>query len=168
MIYVLFGPPGVGKTYIGELVSKQLGMKFFDADVLFDEDLKVMLRAGDFTQELRNAFFNKLSLVTEHLLSELKEGQDLVIAQAFTKEKNRGEFLHYFDEQVKYVLVTASKDIAHFRMRERILHQPHIVDENVFEYAWREFEVPIVPHIEINNVNINDNDIIASFTKSIQ
>jgi len=168
MIYVLFGPPGVGKTYIGELVSHKLGMKFFDADILFDEELKVMLRSGVFNQQVRDIFFDKLNIVTEYLLSELDDGQSLIIAQAFIKEKNRGEFLHHFDEQVKYVLVNATKDLAHSRVTERIKKQEHVVDENVFEYAWREFDVPIIPHIEIDNINIDNESLLKTFTELIE
>ncbi len=168
MIYVLFGPPGVGKTYIGELVSKQLGMKFFDADVLFDEELRVMLRSGTFNQQVRDIFFDKLSLVTEHLLTELGDSKDLIIAQAFIKEKNRGEFLHYFDEQVRYVLVNTTKDLAHFRMTERTKNGPHVVNDNVFEYAWKEFERPMVPHKSINNTDLDNETIVKTFTKVME
>jgi len=168
MIYVLFGPPGVGKTYIGELVSKKLGMKFFDADVLFDEDLKVMLRAGTYNQKVRDIFFKKLNLVTEHLLSELGVKKDIIIAQAFIKEKNRGEFLHYFDEQVRYILINTTKDLAHFRISERTKSGSHIVNDNIFEYAWREFERPIVRHKSIDNTDLDNTMIVKAFTNVME
>ena len=168
MIYVLFGPPGVGKTYVGELISRKFNIRFFDADILFDEELKEMLRAGTYTQRVRDTFFDRLSLVTEHLLAELGSSKDLIIAQAFIKEKNRGEFLHYFDEQVRYVLVNAPKDLAHFRMRERARKEPHVVNDNIFEYSWNEFERPVVPHKSIDNTKLGDDNIVEMFANILE
>lgn len=163
MIYVLFGPPGVGKTYIGGLLAAGLGMKFFDADFLFDDELKKMVRSGNFTTEMREVFFDKLRIVTENLLSQLSNNQDLIIAQAFTKEKNRVDFFDYFDKQVKYIYVHAPKRLAHTRMLDRLLNNPHIIDENAFEYAWREFEEPKIDHSDIVNDDLDNGNIIKQF-----
>lgn len=169
MIYVLFGPPGVGKTYIGGLVSSKLGMRFFDADVLFDEELKSLLRNGQFKQIHRDKYFEKLFVVTEHLMSELKEGQDLLIAQAFIKNKNRDEFSRRFDKHVRYILVKASRVIALDRMHERVSEErTHVVDEGVFNYSWEEFEEPRIQHDVMINVNQNDEQLFRMFNNLIK
>ena len=165
MIYVLFGPPGVGKTYIGGLLEKSLGMRFFDADVLFDDEMKKLVRSGNFSTEKRDIFFERLRVTTESLLTGLRNGQDLVLAQAFTKEKNRVNFSNAFDNQIKYVLVHAPKTLAHSRMVKRLLADPHIIDEGAFEYAWREFEDPRIEHVDLINDDLDNEKIVVAFEK---
>ncbi len=165
MIYVLFGPPGVGKTYIGDLIASELGIHFFDADVLFDEELKIMVRAGKFSRELRERFFDKLHSVVERLLVEQKESKTLLIAQAFTKEKNRVDFSRHFDGQVKFILVKAPKNLAHSRMLDRFNNEPHVIDEGAFEYVWREFEKPHVEYVDIINDKLNNQLLVDEFIK---
>ncbi len=155
----------MGKTYIGELLSQKKGMKFFDADILFDEEMKNLIRAGKFSMHMRDLFFTKLHLVAEHLLSQLEDGQDLVIAQAFTKEKNRVDFLNHFDNQVKYYLVHAPKNLAHTRMMDRLKKEIHVIDEGAFEYAWKEFESPKIFHDNIVNDATEQDAILRIFNK---
>lgn len=168
MIYVLFGPPGVGKTYIGDLISSRMKVKFFDADVLFDEELKKMVRAGKFSVELREIFFDKFKQVAEHLMSECNSGEHLLLAQAFTKDKNRQDFLRYFDGQVKFVLVHAPKNLAHARMLGRIRKDAHVIDEGAFEYVWREFEKPTIVHADIINDSLDNEHIIDKLIKIME
>lgn len=161
MIYVLFGPPGVGKTYIGQLISQSRKWHFFDADILYDDELKFLLRNGKYTQEVRDIFVGKLIAATERLLSS--GVTNLIIAEAFTKEKNRLEFLEYFDEQVCYIMVGASKDLAKTRMLSRLKRGEHVVDDFVFEFVWDEFEDPQIPCRRIINESLVNEEIIKKF-----
>lgn len=166
MIYVLFGPPGVGKTYIGQLVSKALGWHFFDADILYDDELKFLLRNGKYTQEVRDKFVDKLIATTEGLLA--KGSRNLVIAEAFTKEKNRCDFLNYFDNQVTYIMVGANKSLAEKRMKTRLKKGEHVVDEFVFEFVWQEFENPAVPCYRLENEKSDDVELVKVFKSVVQ
>lgn len=166
MIYVLFGPPGVGKTYIGQLVAKEFGWHFFDADILYDDELKFLLRSGNYTQSIRDKFVEKLVAATERLVGEY--GSKLVIAEAFTKEKNRFEFMRHFDNQVCYVMVRATKELAKVRMRQRLSKGEHVVDEFVFEFVWDEFESPSIPYRLLSNQNSDEKQIIDAFTGIVE
>lgn len=166
MIYVLFGPPGVGKTFIGQLVADKMGWHFFDADVLYDDELKYLLRSGKYTQEIRDRFVDKLVATTERLVADSDD--NIVIAEAFTKEKNRFEFLRHFDYQVSYVMVRASKSLAKQRMLERQTKGEHVVDEFVFEFVWDEFESPSIPHQTLHNQSADQDEIIARFASIVQ
>ncbi len=46
MLVVLMGVAGVGKTTIGELVARELGLPFHDADTLHSEDSRRKMAAG--------------------------------------------------------------------------------------------------------------------------
>lgn len=168
MIIVLFGPPGVGKTYIGQVLERNLKLRFFDADVLFDDEYRRMIRAGQFSDDMREKFFDKLSVTVEHILSKQKNSEVLVVAQAFTKEKNRQDFLNRFDGQVKFVLVSAPKTIAHNRVLDRLNNLDHIIDESAFEYVWRVFENPSILYEDLENDSIDDDKIVEYFSKYLE
>ncbi len=169
MIYVLFGPPGVGKTYIGGLLAKTMGWHFFDADTIYsnDDELRYLLTSGNYDQRVRDRFVNKLILTVQHMLA-VDGNKDLVIAEAFTKEKNRAEFMKYFDEQVMYIMIHASRDIAFERMRMRMRKEEHVVDEGIFEFVWAEFETPKIPHKVLRNIEKTDIEIIEEFNNLIE
>ncbi len=166
MIYVLFGPPGVGKTYIGSLLAKHKNWHFFDADTIYlnDDELRYLLTSGQYDQKIRDKFVNKLIMTVQHMLSE-NDGRDLVIAEAFTKERN---FMKYFDDQVQYIMVHASRDLAFNRMRARMIKEDHVVDESVFEFVWGEFEAPKIPHKVLRNIDKIDAEIIDDFNNLLE
>ena len=169
MIYVLFGPPGVGKTYIGGLLAKHKKWHFFDADTIYlnDDELRYLLESGQYDQNVRDKFVKKLIMTVQHMLST-DGSKDLVIAEAFTKEKNRSEFMRYFDSQIEYIMIHASRDVAFERMRKRMKKEDHVVDENVFEFVWDEFETPKIPHKILRNIDKSDVEIIEEFNNLVE
>lgn len=169
MIYVLFGPPGIGKTYIGNLLSKEKRWSFFDADTIYSSDdaLRYLLKEGKYDQGARDRFVEKLMMTVQNLLGQSR-GKDLVVAEAFTKEKNRKEFLKYFDNQVTYIMVHASRNLALQRMKARLLKEDHVVDKNVFDFVWDEFETPKIPYKLLENYNRSDKEILKEFNGLIQ
>lgn len=169
MIYVLFGPPGVGKTYIGNLIAKSKNWHFFDADTIYlnDDELRYLLESGKYDQKVRDRFVRKLIMTVQHMVA-VDNGRDVVIAEAFTKEKNREEFMKYFDNQVKYIMVHSSRDLAFQRMRARMKKEEHVVDEDVFEFVWDEFEAPKIPHMILRNMEKTDIEIIEEFHNLVQ
>jgi|GEM_PF-3078154 len=169
MIYVLFGPPGVGKTYMGRLLSLDMGWYFFDADTIYlnDDKLRYLLKNGKYDQTVRDKFVNKLIMTVQHMVAT-NPGRHIVIAEAFTKEKNRREFLEYFDEQVNYIMIHASRDLAFQRMKIRMIKEEHVIDTSIFEFVWDEFEVPRIPHKVLRNIDKTDNEILDEFKNLIQ
>lgn len=169
MIYVLFGPPGVGKTYVGRLLAKNLNWNFFDADTIYfnDDELRYLLDSGKYDQATRDKFVDKLMIAAQHMVSK-SPNRHLVIAEAFTKEKNRSEFLQYFDDQVEYIMVHASRDLAHQRTLARMKKEDHVVDEEIFEFIWDEFETPKIPHKVLRNDEKTDNELLEEIKNLIE
>lgn len=169
MIYVLFGPPGVGKTYIGGLLAKRNKWHFFDADTIYlnDDELRYLLENGKYDQKVRDRFVRKLIMTVQHMVA-VDNGKDLIIAEAFTKEKNRSEFMNYFDNQVKYIMVHSTRDLAFQRMRARMKKEDHVVNEEVFEFVWDEFETPKIPHMVLRNMDKTDGEIVDEFNNLVQ
>lgn len=161
-MYILFGPPGVGKTYIGQLLSDTFGFFFFDADQLYDEPLKKKIQNNTYTQSDRDQFIEKL-IKTVKVIAE-QTNKDVVIAEAFTKDVNRRRFLEIFPNS-KFIYVNAFKDIAKNRMHYRLLREKHVIEEQSFNQFWNEFEKPTVKYTIINNIQSTNADLISSFNE---
>ena len=166
MIYVLFGPPGVGKTYVGELVSKSLGIKFLDADSLYEAEEVRLLQEGAYNQTDRDHFFKKLMDKIGSIVD--KDNKNLIVAAAFTKEKNRLEFVDHFSNQICYIRVDTPREVAIKRARERLKKSTHTINEIALELIWREFDAPRFLHMQLVNDGLTDKELVFEFTRLIQ
>lgn len=166
MIFVLFGPPGVGKTYMGKLFSERLGMDFLDADTLYEPDEIRLLQEGVYDQEDRDTFFLRL----QNTLATMVEsnGRDIILAAAFTKEKNRQDFFNRFDKSICYIRVFTPKDVAVRRARERLKNSTHTINEIALEMIWSEFDEPRFMHMQLVNDGLSDDQLVHEFTRLIQ
>lgn len=150
-------------------MEKKLNWHFFDADTIYfnDDELRYLLKVGKYDQNARDKFVEKLKVTCQHLMAR-GQSKYLVIAEAFTKEKNRLDFLTYFDDQVQYIMVHTSRDLAFQRTLARMEKENHVVDHTVFEFVWDEFEAPKIPHKILRNYGKNDDDIIAEVQNLIE
>lgn len=160
MIYVLFGPPGVGKTYVGNLLSKKIGIQLFDADVIIDKNIKEKIINGSYNQVDRDRFVQDLNKKVDIL----SKNNDLIVAEAFTKQKNREEFVEKFPDSLM-IYVVATKKIAKKRIISRLKMQNHVIQPNNFDHMWTEFDLPEISHEVINNNGLDDGIIVDKFLK---
>jgi len=165
MIYVLFGPPGVGKTYIGQLLSRTYELPFFDADILIDAEEFQLLQSGEYDQAARDVFVEKLIKHVESLIESNGFTQDLIIAEAFTKERNRLNFMKKFEGNVCYIMVDTPPNLAWKRAKERIKisRKLHVINEKAFHQIWSEFEEPKLLYMVLKNNSSDDDTIVAEF-----
>ena len=167
MIFVLFGPPGVGKTYMGQLIGRTLNIPFFDADTLIDAEEHQLIQSGLYDQNARDRFVKKLIKQVESILNDAGN-QDLIIAEAFTKEKNRYEFMSNFPGNVFYIIVDTPRELAKERSDNRYSLGGHVINERAFETIWGEFEPPRFLHFTMPNADLSDDKIVENFTHLIQ
>jgi shikimate kinase len=163
MIYVLFGPPGVGKTYIGQLLSRYFDLPFFDADTLIDSEEMQLLQSGSYDQESRDNFVTKLITHVDSLINDHGNIQDLVVAEAFTKEKNRVEFMKKFPSNVCYIMVNTPVEVAKDRAKKRFGESKHAINNVALELIWKEFEPPKVLYLSLNNYQVVDSELVTQF-----
>lgn len=163
MIYVLFGPPGVGKTYIGQLLSRSFDLPFFDADTLIDSEEMQLLQSGKYDQSARDIFVTKLIKHVESLIADHGNVQDLVVAEAFTKERNRTEFMKKFPNNVCYIMVNTPVIVAKDRARKRLKSGLHVINDVALELIWKEFEPPKLLYMTLNNYDVQDGDLVTQF-----
>ena len=149
MIYVLFGPPGVGKTYIGNLASHRYSLFFFDADDEIQEQEKIAIKEGKYTQAMRDEFVDRLKDKVAHLH---RLHQNFILAEAFTKEANRADFYCSFSPRIKFIRITTPYSLVEKRILKQSERQNHVISSlNLLKYFWTIFDRPHLPHATLIN-----------------
>lgn len=144
MLIILFGLPGSGKTYMGELLKREYGFYFYDADKDLTPEIKKIIKQGAIVNEkLRDEYFNK---VLKQIDSFNKIHSKLVVCQALTKEKHRQLIKNKFPES-KFVLIKASEK----NKFKRLSNRKHIIDKDYAEKIKKIFENPKIDFNTINN-----------------
>ena len=144
-VYIIFGLPGAGKTYVGWVFEKYFKYFFYDGDDELSEEMKQAIASKTvFTNQMRDAFFENLINKIDGLT---KEHEKLVIAQTFIKEKYRMDLMRQIP-QAKFLLVQADKEIRELRLTKR---NEYPLDLEYARKMVHNFEEPEIPPVEINN-----------------
>ena len=159
MLIFLFGLPGVGKNYAGEILRDHFGFYFYDAD----EDLTPPLieaihQRGPFPPSERENYFN---IVIKHIESLQKKHENIVVAQALAYEDNRQQLKNHFPEAT-FSHITADTNIVN----KRLLARDDWVDIDYANKIREKFESPLIPHKIITN-NQDHHHIIQQITTII-
>lgn len=158
MIVILFGLAGSGKNYVGELLSQETSFHFWDADnILTDEMLQCIQTKMPFTQAMRDRYF----LNVMHHLNELnKQYENIIVSQAFYKDKNRIEYLKHFPQLI-FIQVTASMDVLSQRLAQR-----NTIDRHYLEQISQQFEQPTHDYFLLeNDTTLNPMSLVEQFMK---
>lgn len=143
MLLIIFGLPGVGKTYIGNVLKNEFGFYFFDGDDdLTDEMKKALKEKKLFNDSMRDVFFQRL---INKVLKLYKTKKRLVIAQTFIKEKYRNQLLKVLPS-AKFILVQTKTEL-----REKRLLQRNDLDLSYVKNMVKLFEKPAIKHFKIEN-----------------
>lgn len=145
MIFVVFGLPGAGKTYVGKILSKKLGWFYYDGDISLSREIKHAVRKKEvITDSMRDRFFTAL---IEHVQILQKKHTNIVVSQTFIKGKYRKQFLAQFS-RTRFILVETQQGIREARLEKRKLFK---IDKEYARQMCRIFEPPLIPHETINN-----------------
>jgi gluconate kinase len=107
MLIIVFGLAASGKTYVGKLIAEYLGFHHEDADQWVSDEMKQYIEQKlTITDEIREKF-------TDNIINNIeiirKKHDNIVISQALYRQKNRQKIKeHFFDQELKFVQVTAS------------------------------------------------------------
>lgn len=145
MIIVVFGFPGSGKTFVGQILSKQLGYFYYDGDNCLTEGIKEAVQKKKIiTDAMRDMYFTSLSKEVKELQ---KTHQNIVITQTFIKEKYRKQFLQHFPD-TQFILVKTQTPKREERLEKR---KTFPIDLEYARAMCYLFEPPTVPYETINN-----------------
>lgn len=144
-IYVLFGLPGAGKTFVGRLLQEYFDFYLYEGDISLPDNMKGAIQTkAVITDAMRDIFFKKVITRTHQLK---QKQQKLVIAQTFIKEKYRKAFLREIPE-ARFILVQTKKTIREKRLMQR---KEYLLD---LEYARKmslNFDTPQIDYDTISN-----------------
>jgi len=157
-LFIFFGLPGAGKTYVGKIAEKYFGYHLYEGDQDMSDDYKKAVVEETVNDELRQEFFDNLI----ERVNKLKE-EKIVVTQTFIKEKFREQFLNTFP-QAKFILIEAS-----FEIREK-----RLLNKNRFELSlekWQRmnkiFEKPQIPHEIIYNNDEGEEEVKKQLMKIV-
>lgn len=144
MHYVLFGLPGVGKTFVGEVFEKEFGFTLYDGD----RDLSAEMR--DKIQKEQSINDTERDQFFENLITSVKKSsaiKNLVVAQTFIKEKYRQQFLENFPD-AQFIYIETPTEIREKRLLER---KPMFFSLDYARKMSVIFELPKIQHRIITN-----------------
>jgi len=135
MVIVLFGPPGVGKSFVGRILKQDYGFHFYDADEdLTDDMISAIKNENVFTKKMRQNFFN---IVIEQIQSLQKTHKTLIVAQALIKEINRDQLLTVLPH-IQFVEIKANLNKVNTRLKIR----DNWVSIDFAKKIWDIYEAP--------------------------
>lgn len=132
----LFGVSGAGKTFVGQLISRNLGYFHYD----LDQDLTPAMRAAitanrSFTEAERDEYFQ---VVRARIHEIAGRHSTVVFTQAAYKERHR-DFLRQHIPLLRMIWIKASRDVIYERLRTRQGGVPADYADSI----ERNFEAPL-------------------------
>lgn len=134
MIVFLFGLPGVGKTYIAQLLQRTYGLCYWDGDNALTEEMKITVRnelpfSKEMTAQLTT---NIISNITELK----KSHQLLIVSQAMLRESDRQMFREQFSD-IHFIYIRCDPE----QTSQRIAQRADFVTVSYLEKITQAFEM---------------------------
>lgn len=118
-VIIIMGVSGVGKTTVGELLSKKTGIPFFDGDDFHpDANRQKMAKGNPLNDEDRKDWLERLNGLAKSALP--KKGA--IIACSALKDSYRGILKNEIEDSIDFVHLTGSYELIKNRMQKRKGH----------------------------------------------
>lgn len=157
-VYVFFGPPSSGKSYLGRKFAQQRGFIFYEADDDYLPEYRERVKVS--TYEKRRVYNEFYSTVISKTKDILRQNKSVVVASAIGKNENRKRFIDEFADAITFVLINSQTEelIKNAIKREFPdlcgLSLSRENEESLREHLSNKihkFEIPNFPYITIEN-----------------
>ena len=134
IMIVIFGLPGTGKTTIATLLSKQLGIKHFNTDVV----RSFLGKTRKYDEENKSLIYDE---ILERTRLEFEKGNSVIVDATFYKKKLRTKFkalARDYNVTVKWIEICAGEEVVKKRVsKERPYSE---ADYKVYRTIKSQFE----------------------------
>jgi len=159
MLIFLFGLPGSGKNYVGNIFQEEFDFYFHDADSDLTPKFKQFISNGIIApDEIRDDYYN---LLISHIKELYRKHKRIVVADVLLKEKHRKLMQSHFPNAY-FILLNCNPSILDSRLKER----KHFVSKDYAIKFRSIFEPPTIKHIKFSN-NKNGNEGIVKQIKDV-
>ncbi len=163
MIVFLFGLPGVGKTYIGQLMQQRLGAFFWDGDEALTREMReTVSREEAFSEAMTQALTSTLI----HKIKDLQAENDfIVVSQAMLRESDRQFFRQCFDD-IQFLYISC----GHEQLNERIAKRADMVSVSYLEKlisAFEPYRGQAESYPDVHNDNKTDEQLINEIREQL-
>ena len=138
-LLILFGLPGAGKSFVGQVLRQDFGYFFHEADEDIPEDYRRLVAAGHVVDEARRDAYH------QHLLDRLEElcarQPRLAVAVPLLRDRHRRRILECFPQAI-FILVQCQPA----RWQARLAGRTHTVGLDYARKIASLYEPPSVPH----------------------
>jgi gluconokinase len=135
VIVVVFGVSGAGKTTVGELLARELGWRFLEADDFHPpENIEKMRSGRPLNDEDRWPWLERLR---EQIKRSLATGENAVLACSALKRAYRDRL--QVNEKVKFVFLRGDYEVVEKQLRSR---HGHFMDPGLLQSQFDDLEEP--------------------------
>ena len=136
MVVVIWGVAGVGKTTIGQLLARELGWKFSEADDFHPQANIDKMRSGiPLIDEDRQPWLEELR---DAIKQALAANEDMILACSVLKKKYRDRLK--VSDQVRFVFLRGDRKRIRKQLRQR---RGHFMNPNLLESQFADLEEPM-------------------------
>jgi gluconate kinase len=144
MLLILFGLPGAGKSFAGQILQTDFGFTFHEADEDIPDDYRQLVLAGQVVEEpMRDAYHR-------HLLERIAKLQTahprLAVAAPLLRDRHR-QWIHARFPEAVFILVNCDQQ----EWQTRLAARTHTISLAYAQKVANMNEPVTVPHVELDD-----------------